>query len=194
MRLQDLSIVTNTSLDSNTVLLERFKAHDRVVYDPKTDLYSYRVRFPKFAVSSVIKHFLQHDFSFRNKAALLTEIQRSTRKGGGLSVRALRDSWKEAPQAIEELEKEGDVLVTRTTKDQQMRMVFFNEIKPKEDTGGMSVEQGKSSVRNATSELVLMSDTEFKDLWHGLKVPPDADLLRALSSGMIANCAICYFG
>ena len=43
MRLQDLAIVTNTPLDSNTVLLERFKAHDRVAYDPKTDLYSYRV-------------------------------------------------------------------------------------------------------------------------------------------------------
>jgi len=147
MRLQDLAIVTNTPLDSNTVLLERFKAHDRVIYDAKTDLYSYR-----------------HDFTFRNKAALLTEIQRHTRKGGGLSVRALKDSWKEAPQAIEELEKEGDVLVTRTTKDQQMRMVFYNELKPREDTGGMPVEQ------------------EFKDLWAGLKVPPDADLLRALSS------------
>lgn len=58
-------------------------------------------------------------------------------------MRALRDSWKDAPSAIEELEQEGDVLVTRTTKDQQMRMVFWNEIKPKEGTGGMPVEQGK---------------------------------------------------
>ena len=87
-------------------------------------------------------HLPQHDFTFRNKAALLTEIQRHTRRGGGLSVRALRESWKDAPQAIEELEVEGDVLVTRTQKDQQMRMVFFNEIKPIEGTGGMPVEQG----------------------------------------------------
>lgn len=43
MRLQDLAIVTSTQLDTNATLLERFKAHDRVVYDPKTDLYSYRV-------------------------------------------------------------------------------------------------------------------------------------------------------
>ncbi|KAH8112097.1 transcription initiation factor IIE subunit beta [Phellopilus nigrolimitatus] len=148
MRLQDLAIVTNTPLDSNQVLFERFRSHDRVVHDSKTDLYSYR-----------------HDFTFRNKAALLTEIQRHTRRGGGLSVRTLKESWKDAPQAIEELEQEGEVLVTRTTKDQQMRMVFWNEIKPVEDTGGMAVEQ------------------EFKDLWHSLKVPTDADLLRALSSG-----------
>ncbi|THH07578.1 hypothetical protein EW145_g3288 [Phellinidium pouzarii] len=147
MRLQDLAIVTNTPLDSNQVLYERFRAHDRVVHDTKTDLYSYR-----------------HDFTFRNKAALLTEIQRHTRRGGGISARALKESWKDSLQAIEELEQEGEVLVTRTTKDQQMRMVFWNEIKPIEGTGGMPVEQ------------------EFKDLWHGLKVPPDADLLKALSS------------
>ena len=43
MRLQDLAIFTNTPLDTDKVLLEKFKAHDRVVHDPKTDLYSYRV-------------------------------------------------------------------------------------------------------------------------------------------------------
>ncbi|KAM6490606.1 hypothetical protein JOM56_013949 [Amanita muscaria] len=145
MRLQDLAIVTNTPLDSDAVLLDRFKNHDRVQYDPKTDLYSYK-----------------HEFNFRNKAALLTEIQRQTRNGGGLSVRALKESWKEAPQAIEELEKEGDVLVTRTVKDGQLRMVFWNEIKPTEEEGGMTVEK------------------EFHDLWHSLKVPDEVDLLRQL--------------
>jgi hypothetical protein len=57
-------------------------------------------------------------------------------------VRALKESWKEAPQAIEELEKEGEVLVTRTVKDGQLRMVFWNEIKPAEEEGGMLVEKG----------------------------------------------------
>ena len=85
---------------------------------------------------------LQFDFNVRNKASLLTEIQRQTRKGGGLSVRTLKESWKEAPQAIEELEKEGEVYVTRTLKDGQMRMVFWNEIKPGEEGGGKLVEKG----------------------------------------------------
>ena len=44
MRLQDLAILTNTPVDTDKVLLEKFRAHDRVVHDPKTDLYSYRVR------------------------------------------------------------------------------------------------------------------------------------------------------
>ncbi|KAL4063988.1 hypothetical protein V8B97DRAFT_1989856 [Scleroderma yunnanense] len=147
MRLQDIAIVTSTPLDTDMVLLEKFKSHDRVQYDPKTGLYSYR-----------------HDFNFRNKAALLTEIQRQTRRGGGIPVRALKESWKEAPQAIEDLEKEGDVLVTRTVKDGQLRMVFWNEIKPDEESGGSQVEK------------------EFLDLWHQLKVPNDVDLLKALTS------------
>ena len=44
MRLQDLAIITELPLDTDRVLYEKFKAHDRVVHDPKTDLYSYRVR------------------------------------------------------------------------------------------------------------------------------------------------------
>jgi len=44
MRLQDIAIVTSTPLDTDMVLLEKFKSHDRVQHDPKTGLYSYRVR------------------------------------------------------------------------------------------------------------------------------------------------------
>jgi transcription initiation factor TFIIE subunit beta len=43
MRLQDIAIVTSTPLDTDKVLLEKFRAHDRVHWDPKTDLYSYKV-------------------------------------------------------------------------------------------------------------------------------------------------------
>ena len=130
MRLQDIAIITNTPLDADPVLLEKFKSHERVEYDPKTNLYSFR-----------------HDFSFRNKSALLTEIQRATRRGGGLSVRQLKESWREAPAAIEELEKDNEVYVTRTLKDGQMKMVFWNEVKPSLDTQnesqkGFMVEKG----------------------------------------------------
>ena len=44
MRLQDLAIVTETPLDTNPALLEKFKAHDKIQHDPKTDLYSYKVK------------------------------------------------------------------------------------------------------------------------------------------------------
>jgi hypothetical protein len=48
MRLQELAIITDTPLMSDPTLLEKFKAHDRVIHDPKTDLYSYRVRTALF--------------------------------------------------------------------------------------------------------------------------------------------------
>jgi transcription initiation factor TFIIE subunit beta len=154
MRLEDIAIVTNTPLTTDLSLLEKFKHHDRVAYDPKTDLYSYK-----------------HDYNVRSKPALLTEIQRHTRKGRGLAVRALKDSWKEAPQAIEELEKEGEVFVTRTAKDGQLRMVFYNEVKG-DDQGPIEVEK------------------EFVDLWHSLKVPNETDLLKDLASeGLQATAA-----
>ena len=51
MRLQDLAIVTNTPLDTDSVLLDRFRSHDRVQYDPKTDLYSYKVSLSPVPVS-----------------------------------------------------------------------------------------------------------------------------------------------
>ncbi|KAI0314482.1 transcription initiation factor IIE subunit beta [Amylostereum chailletii] len=163
-RLQDIAIVTSTPLETDQVLLEKFKAHDRVEFDPKTNLYSYR-----------------HDYNVRNKAALLTEIQRATRRGGGLSVRALKESWREAPTAIEELEKEGEIFVTRTLKDGQMRMVFWNEVKATPDEFA-AVEGGNGSG--------LSVEKEFNELWHRLKVPNDVDLLRQLESeGLQATAA-----
>jgi len=158
MRLQDIALLTNTPLDTDPLLLEKFKSHSKIHFDSKTHLYSYK-----------------HDFSFRSKPALLTEIQRQTRKGSGISVRALKESWKEAPTAIDELEKEGEVLCTRTVKDGQLRMVFWNEVKPKEMGEGMLVEK------------------EFLDLWHELKVPNDVDLLKQLENGASRSFSLFLF-
>lgn len=171
MRLQDIAIVTNTPLDVDQVLLEKFKSHERVEFDPKTNLYSFR-----------------HDFNFRNKAALLTEIQRATRRGGGLSVRSLKESWKEAPAAIEELESEGEVFVTRTLKDGQMRMVFWNEVKAEKAPSGEDVPvQPEGTDGNGTG---LAVEKEFYDLWHSLKVPNEVDLLKQLhNEGLQATAA-----
>lgn len=69
-------------------------------------------------------------------------------------MRALKESWKEAAQAIEELEKEGEVLVTRTVKDGQLRMVFWNEIKP-DESGGQQVERGDQTLRKSCLPLIF---------------------------------------
>jgi transcription initiation factor TFIIE subunit beta len=43
MRLDDLAIRTQTPLDTDKVLFEKFRTHDRVEFDPKTNLYSFKV-------------------------------------------------------------------------------------------------------------------------------------------------------
>jgi hypothetical protein len=57
-----------------------------------------------------------------------------------MSVRTLKDGWSGAGAAIDELEKEGMVLVTRTNKDNLPKFVFWNDIQ--EHEGGKRVEQG----------------------------------------------------
>ena len=42
MRLDDLAIRTQTPLDADKVLFEKFRAHGRVEFDIKTDLYSFK--------------------------------------------------------------------------------------------------------------------------------------------------------
>ena len=69
-------------------------------------------------------------------------------------MKVIKESWPSAPTALEELEKEGDVFITRTNKDGQMKMVYWNETKlrkgeevaPMGDTSngtGFSVEKGE---------------------------------------------------
>jgi transcription initiation factor TFIIE subunit beta len=123
-------------------------------------------------------------------------------------VRTLKESWKDAPAAIEELEKEGEVFVTRTLRDGQMRMVFWNELKAdpadlaeegpeataKRDASkngtGLSVEKGMSPVDIILIFLTKRVTIEFHDLWHNLNVPNDVDLLKQLQSGIISQSAV----
>lgn len=73
----------------------------------------------------------QPDFNLSSKADLLTLVRRYATRGG-LTVKTLRESWPGVVVAIEELEKEGKVLVTRTggtgDKEGQMKAVFLDEL------------------------------------------------------------------
>ncbi|KAL1668920.1 hypothetical protein GGF50DRAFT_45562 [Schizophyllum commune] len=149
-RLQDIAISTSTALDTDQVLLEKFRNHEKVKWDQKTGLYEYLCR--------------QHDFAVRNREQLLTEIKRYTiNKSAGISIRTLKDAWKEAPTHIEELEKEGKVYVLRTAKDGQMKTVFWNEM----------------SEENEPDDAFDI-EKEFRDMWAELKAPDEVDMIRQL--------------
>ncbi|EJU00239.1 hypothetical protein DACRYDRAFT_23212 [Dacryopinax primogenitus] len=145
IRLEDLSIQLGIPLDSNAELYDMFLQHDRVIHDTKTNTYSYKP-----------------DFNIRNKEQLLTEITRHYKRGGGMSVKVIRESWPSAIPAIEELAARGDVIVTRTAKDNTPRIVFFNEV---------PLEQGGGQI-----------DKEFQEIWNSQKVPDEDIIMSDLQS------------
>ena len=70
----------------------------------------------------------------------------------GLSARELRDGWPDAEAAIDDLEDQGKLLVTRNRKDNHAKMVWPND-----------------------PSLGIDIDEEFQNIWHKIKLPaPEA--------------------
>ncbi|GAA6001750.1 transcription factor TFIIE subunit TFA2 [Rhodotorula paludigena] len=155
IRLEDLAIRSGVeALLHNHELIQGLQNHDRVRYDERTGLFSYR---PDYILSS--------------KADLLILLRRHSPQGG-LPVKKLRESWSGVNAAIEELEREGRILVTRTGKTEaaekegQMKMVFLDDVGRDKDP----------------------LDQEFKDLWRSLKTPIGDDLAQELqAAGLTAS-------
>lgn len=75
----------------------------------------------------------------------------------GLNVRELRDGWPGAEEAINTLESEGKLLVTRNKKDNHARMVWPND-----------------------PSLAVHVDDEFQVMWQKIKLPEAAALADEL--------------
>jgi transcription initiation factor TFIIE subunit beta len=116
-----------------------------------------------------------------SKDAIISEMQRHAKKGSGVSIKLLKESWKGSLEAIIELEEQGKVIVIRSGKDNQPKFVFWNTITP-EQMEEQKVDEGMSwcvTWDDLTTEPLL----EFKKMWHEQVVPEDADVLRDLNSG-----------
>ena len=86
--------------------------------------------------------------NIRSADRLLGHLQ-SQRTFQGLSARELRDGWPQAEDAIDELEQQGKLLVTRNRKDNHAKMVWPND-----------------------PSLKFGVDDEFQNIWHKIKLPP----------------------
>ena len=111
IRLDDLIVRSGIELIRTPGLLDLFNSHDRIQHDTKLDLYSYR-----------------HDFPMKSKTELLKHVKMYAPRGG-MRVNVLKESWSGAPNAIDELERENEVIVLRGKDGQGMRTVFENNIK-----------------------------------------------------------------
>lgn len=117
-------------------------------------------------------------------------------------MKKLRESWAGVTTAIEELEREGRVLVTRTGKTEQsqeregqMKMVFLDDIGKEKDP----LDQGQFAafawlfllgarplqrVPTPASPLTFVFlFAEFRDLWRSLKTPVGDELAQELKNG-----------
>lgn len=94
--------------------------------------------------------------NIRSAADLLAFLQLQN-TAQGLPVKDLKDGWSGAIDAIDTLESAGDILVVRTKKENQPRMVWGND-----------------------KTLFCDIDDEFKELWHGIKIPVEAEIVGEL--------------
>jgi transcription initiation factor TFIIE subunit beta len=96
--------------------------------------------------------------NIRSPTDLLAFLQRQT-TAQGLPVKELKEGWAGALDAIDTLEEAGDILVIRTKKENLPRMVWGND-----------------------KTLFCDVDDEFKTLWHGIKIPPSAEIVGELEA------------
>lgn len=115
-------------------LLSILKVHEKVLYDPKgaNGEGTFAFRPP-------------HDV--RSPEQLLQKLQAQS-TGAGMSVRDLREGWPNVEDAINNLEQEGKLLVTRNKKDNHAKMVWIND-----------------------PSLFQHFDDEFRNIWEKIKIP-----------------------
>lgn len=94
--------------------------------------------------------------NIRSPSQLLGHLQ-SQPTAQGLNVRALRDGWPGAEDAINQLESQGKLLVTRNKKDDHAKMVWPND-----------------------PSLRVHIDDEFKTMWHKIRLPEAGALAEEL--------------
>ena len=100
--------------------------------------------------------------NIRNASTLLATLATQP-TGAGLAVKELKDGYPQVEDDLKQLEQQGKVLVLRGKKDGLARMVWYND----------------AILNVAISE-------EFKELYHGLKVPEPGDLPKELEkAGMV---------
>lgn len=103
-----LSYLSLNNDDQKSKLLSLIKNLDKIHYDQSANTLEY-----------VSVH------NIKNKDELLIFL-RSQPTFKGISVKELKDGWNDCVQSINELEKEGTILVLRTKKDNHPRLVWAN--------------------------------------------------------------------
>ncbi|KAI8817458.1 uncharacterized protein EV422DRAFT_509032 [Fimicolochytrium jonesii] len=104
-------------------------------------------------------------YNLRSKEDLLSLLY-TTRDSGGTELKELTDSWPGLLAAVHDLSASGDILVL-TTKDAKPRILFHN-----------------------AKEYNLTVSDEFKEYWHKVPMPKEADLARELEKAGLKSMEV----
>jgi len=104
--------------------------------------------------------------NIRNASSLLATLATQP-TGAGLAVKELKDGYPSIEEDLKTLEAQGHVLVIRGKKDGVARMVWYNDPK-----------------------LNVTISEEFKEMYHGLKVPDAGDLPRELEKAGMTPASV----
>lgn len=122
--------------------MKYLQSNPKIRYDPEKKLYSYK---PELDITTVDE--------------LLSALQSQT-TAQGISVRALKDGWKDVEEeAINPLEADHKLLVIRNKKDNHARHIWLDD-----------------------PTLNAPMDQEFQTLWHRIKLPEHETLLKTLKA------------
>lgn len=117
--------------------------HDKINFDPDGD-------------NGKGTYSFKPPHNIRSKDQLLQKLQAQTLMTG-ITVKDLKEGWPDVEQAIDELEREGRLLVTRNKKDGHSRMVWAND-----------------------PSLVHHFDDEFRQIWEKTKIPDQQRVIEEL--------------
>jgi transcription initiation factor TFIIE subunit beta len=183
MRLEDIAIVTNTPLTTDSGLLEKFKHHDRVAYDPKTDLYSYKVRQRLGRLLHVLSNACILSTTIMSALSLLFLL-----RFNGIPVRVVvllyEHSKTRGKKHHKRLKNSKRRVKSLLRGPQKMVSCGWCSIMRSKATTKAPLRSRKAKIPYVycgTQHLTV--STEFMDLWHSLKVPNETDLLKDLASG-----------
>lgn len=122
--------------------------HDKVIYDAKANggegTFSFRP---------------VHDIRSGDRLIRFLQSQPTAQ---GINVRDLKDGWAGAEEAINNLESEGKLLVTRNKKDNHAKMVWPDD-----------------------PSLMVNVDEEFQAIWHKIKLPDPGALADELEKAKL---------
>ncbi|KAL1988348.1 hypothetical protein VTN96DRAFT_10031 [Rasamsonia emersonii] len=124
------------------------QVHEKVNYDPK-------------GANGEGTFSFRPPHNIRTAEQLLQKLQSQT-TAAGMSVRELREGWPNVEETINQLEKEGKLLVTRNKKDDHAKMVWAND-----------------------PSLNYHFDEEFRQIWDKIKVPDQQKVIEELEKAGI---------